>query len=69
VFCLEAEEEGEDPHAVVSGMFSMNAILTKVLFNAGATHSFMNPVTTKQIAFAVEEMDVHLYVSTLAGSV
>jgi len=69
VFCLEAKEEGEDPQAVLSGMFSVNAILTKVLFDAGATHSFINPANAKQMAYAVEEMDVHLCVSTPVGSV
>jgi len=47
VFCLEAEEGSEDPHVVVSGMFPMNTLLTKVLFDAGATHSVINPATAK----------------------
>jgi len=68
VFCLEAEEGGEDPHAVVSGMFPVNALSTKVLFDAGATHSFINPTTTKQMGCSAEEMDMHLCVSTLIGS-
>jgi len=47
----------------------VNTLPTRVLFDAGATHSFINPTTAKQIACAVEEMDVHLYVSTPIGSV
>ena len=50
-------------------MFPMNTLSTKVLFDAGTTHSFINPTTVKQMACAVEEMDVHLYVSTLIGSI
>jgi len=47
VLCLEAEEGGEDPHAVVSGMFTMNALSTKVLADAGVTYSFINTATAK----------------------
>ena len=48
VYCLEAErEESGDPHAVVSGMFTVNTLPIKVLFDAGATHSFINPAVAK----------------------
>jgi len=50
-------------------MFLVNALSTKVLFNAGATHSFINPTTAKQMACTAEEMDMHLYVSTPIGSI
>ena len=66
---MEAEEESEEPHAVVSGMFPVNTLPTKVLFDAGATHSFINPTTAKLLACAIEDMNVHLYVSTPIGSV
>jgi len=69
VFCLEAEEGDEDPHAVVSGMFLVNTLPTKVLFDAGATHSFINPATAKQIACVVEDLNMHLCVLTPVGSV
>ena len=46
VYCLEAEEGGDgDPHAVVSGTFIVNVVPTKVLFDARARHSFINPTT------------------------
>jgi len=48
----------------VSGMFHVNTLPTRVLFDAGATHSFINPTTVKQIACVVEDMNVHLCVST-----
>jgi len=69
VFCLEVGEEDEDPHVVVSGMFPVNTFPTKVLFDAGATHSFINCAIAKQIVCAVEDLNVHLCVSTLVGSV
>ena len=53
----------------MSGMFPVNTLPTKVLFDAGTTHSFINPVTAKRIACAVEDMNVHLCVSTPIGSV
>ena len=68
VFCLEAEEESEDPHAVVSGTFAVNTLPIKVLFDAGATHSFINPVTAKRLDCTIEGMNVHLCVSTPIGS-
>jgi len=69
VYCLEAEEEeSEDPHAVVSGTFVVNTLPTKVFFDAGARHSFINRTTAKQIACTLEEMDVQLCVTTPIGS-
>jgi len=49
-------------------MFPVNTLPTKVLFDAGATHSFSNPATAKRIVCAVEDMNVHLCVSTPIGS-
>ena len=66
---MEVEEESEDPHAVVSGMFPVNTLPTKVLFDAGATRSFINPVTAKRIACVVEDINVHFCVSTPIRSV
>jgi len=63
--CVEVEEEGNgDPHAVVSGMFNVNTLPTKVLFDAGATHSFVNPTTATRMACAFKELDVQLCVTT-----
>jgi len=69
VYCLEAEEEkDEDPHTVVSGTFVVNTVPVKVLFDAGATHSFINPNTAAQMTCVPEELDVCLCVSTPIGS-
>ena len=61
VYCLEAEEkeETEDPHTVVSGTLIANHFFTWVLFDAAATHSFINPTTAKRLACEPDEMDVH----------
>ena len=67
---LEAEEGGdEDPHAVVSGTFIVNAVPTKVLFDARATYSFINPITAARMACVFEELDVHLCATTPIGSI
>ena len=69
VYYLEVEEGGDgDPHAVVSGTFIVNTLPTTVLFDASATHSFINPTTAKEIACPLEEIDVQLCVTTLIGS-
>jgi len=62
------QEEGDDPHTVVSATFVVNTLPAKVLFDVGAMHSFINPATAKQIACDLEEMDVQLCVTTPIGS-
>jgi len=47
----------------------MNVLSTKLLFDVGAMHSFINPTTAKQMACSVEEMYMHLCVSTPIGSI
>jgi len=66
---LEAEEGSENPHSMVLGMFPVNTLPTKVLFDASASRSFINPAIVKRIACAVEDMNVHLCVSTPIGFV
>jgi len=66
---LEAreEEEAEDPHAVVSGTLPVNHLFTQVLYDACATHCFINPATIKRLACEPDEMDVQLCVATPVG--
>ena len=60
VYWLEAREEDiEDPRVVVSGTLLVNHLFTRVLFDAGATHSFINSTTTKRLACKLDEMNVH----------
>jgi len=69
VYCLEAEEGGDgDSHAVVSGTFIVNTLPTTVLFDAGATHSFINPTTATRLNYTFEELDAQLCVTTPIGS-
>jgi len=66
---VEAEQEkGDDSHTVVSGTFTVNAVPVKVLFDAGAMHSFTNPNITARMSCTPEELDICLCVSTPIGS-
>jgi len=69
VYYLEAEEgRDEGPHTVVSGTFLVNVVPVIVLFDAGATHSFISPVTGARMTCDFEELDVCLCVTTPIGS-
>jgi len=57
-------KESKDPHAVVIGTLLVNHLFTKVLFNSGATHSFINPITAKRFACKPDDMDAQLCVTT-----
>ena len=57
------------PNAVVSGTLLVNTLPTHVLFDAGATNSFINLATAKGLTYKLDEMDVRLRVTTLVGSV
>jgi len=54
---------------MVLGTFIVNTLPTLVLFDAGATHSFINPTTARRLACLLDEMDVQLCVTTLVGSI
>ena len=44
---------------MVLGTLLVNHLFTRVLFDAGASHSFINPATTKRLACKLDEMNVH----------
>jgi len=70
VYCIEAQDTMDyDPHDVVAGTFPVNALYTLILFDAGATHSFINPATAMRLACHLNEMSVQLSVVTPVGSV
>jgi len=70
VYCLEAgEEEPEDPYTVVLGTLLVSHLFTRVLFDGGATHSFISPIATKKLACKIDEMDAQLCVATPVGSI
>jgi len=52
----------------VSGTFIVNTLPTTVLFDAGATRSFINPTTTTRLNCTFEELDAQLCVMTPIGS-
>ena len=69
-YCLEADEKGdEDPYAVISGTLLVNTLPVIVLFDSGATHSFINPDTASRMNCECTELDVQLLVTTPVGSV
>jgi len=63
------EEETENPHTVVLGTFLVNHLFTRVFFDTGATHSFINPATAKRLACELDEINVQLCVATPVGSI
>jgi len=50
-------------------MLLVNTIPVIVLFDAGATHSFINPDTASRMDCECTELDVQLHVTTPVGSV
>jgi len=54
---------------MISGTLHVNVVPITVLFDAGATHSFVNPVTAARMACKFEDLDVQLYITASVGSV
>ena len=54
---------------MVSSTLLVKHLLTRVLFDAGAPHSFIIPVIVKRLASKLDEMDVQLCVATPIGSI
>jgi len=54
---------------VISGTLLVNVVAVTVLFDAGATHSFINPVTAARMACNFEDLGVQLYITTPVGTV
>ena len=63
MFSLKGEE-AEDPTVAVSGTLLIKHLYADVLFDSGATHSFVNTAFAKKLASKPSEMDVQLYVTT-----
>ena len=59
MYSTKAREDGtEGLYGNLSGMFLVNTLPTKILFDAGATHYFINPATVKRLACQLDKMDV-----------
>ena len=52
---------------MVSGTLLINTLSTRVLFDADAAHSFINPTTAKRLTRKLDEMDIQLCVTTQVG--
>jgi len=50
-------------------MLLVNTVPVTVLFDAGATHSFVNPIVATQMDCKFEDLEVRLVVTTPIGSV
>jgi len=61
-------DEAENLTITVSGTLLIKHLYAHVLFDSGATHSFVNPVFVKKLTNKPSEMDVQLYVTTPLGS-
>ena len=57
VFCLEGDE-AENLTTTVLGTLLVKHLYAHVLFDSGATHSFVNPIFAKKLASKPNEMDV-----------
>ena len=49
VFCLDLEEESEDPNVIVAGTLLVSYLYAHVLFDPGATNSFISPEFAKKL--------------------
>jgi len=66
VFSLRGEE-AEDPTVAVSGTLLIKHLYAHVLFESGATHSFVNPAFAKLLTSKLRKMEVQLYMTTPIG--
>jgi len=62
-------EEAEDPTTTVLGTLLVRHLYARVLFDFGATHSFVNHEFTKKLAIKPNEMNIQLYMTTSLGSI
>jgi len=60
--------EAEDLTATVSSTLLVKHLYAHVLFDSGATHSFINPNFARKLASKPSEMNAQLYVTTRLGS-
>jgi len=62
------EHQGEDPNAVIIGTLLLNKTHAYVLFDYGASHSFVTFEFTKKLPKDPSKMDNVLCVTTPVGS-
>jgi len=61
----ETAQEAQD---VVLGMFLVNSAPTSVLFDSGASHSFISAQFVAKHGIPVHSMSKHMLVSSLGGT-
>jgi predicted aspartyl protease len=60
-------EQAQDAPGVVLGTFSVNSVLATVLFDYGASHSFITEQFMERHGIHISSMKTHLVVSSLNG--
>jgi len=58
VFWLEAKDQTQDLSVAVISTLLVNQLYAHVLFNLGATHSFVNTEFAKKLVSKFEKMDI-----------
>ena len=69
MFCIDVEETSKNPNATVIGTLLVNHLCVQILFDSGATHSFIKSKLAEKLTCDPEEIDVQLCITTPVGSV
>ena len=54
--------------SVIEGMFMLSCIWARILFDSGASHSFITASCVRELGLDVETLEKPLYVSSLLGT-
>jgi hypothetical protein len=62
-------EQAQDAPGVVLGMFSVNSVPTTVLFDSGASHSFITKQFVAKHDIPMSSMNTHLLIISPNGEI
>ena len=60
-------QDAQASNAVVTGTLQIDSVHMRVLFDSGATHSFISPYCVTRLGRDAELLDSPIVVATLAG--
>ena len=66
VYAVTPQAESAD-HPVIQGTFLLSRLWARVLFDSGASHSFIAASVVIELGLEVETLEEPLYVSSLLG--